>query len=348
MKKLTRILSIILLLSMVFSLAACGGNPAATPTPVNSENTNVSADPAQSAAPTTKIKWSIGSSSSSSAPYNCAVMVANFVTENQDWLSIDAQVTAGFNENAYLAATGEVTLGMITAADLLYAYRQTGNFEGASELGNLRRVCLYGLDYGHQVVRADSDIESLEDLNGKKLNINTPSSSTAARNRALIEALGNEESDYQIFEIATGSSYDGLRDKVFDSTWNGYEIGNAKLIELASSVPVRLLPIDQVTFDKFNELLDGTLGYGAIPANTYNGQTEDVPTWIGYNMLCTSVDTPEEEVYQFMKAYWDNIEEVAKLNNSFAALTLDMAAFGPQEVPLHPGAERYLKEKGLI
>lgn len=352
MKKFKRAAPMILALSLVLCiLGGCAPSgtgasttaPSAPPSTTAAQGTTAAAT---TAAPAKTFNWSLATSSSGSSPYTLGSIISNVINENQKSVTLSAQVTAGFNENLNLVVDGDANVGLGTCLDLSQAYTQTKGFEDA-KFKDIRRISLYSIEFGHQVVRADSGIKTLNDLIGKKLNINTPSSVTATRNRMIIQGMGRTADDFKIFEIATSGAMNGLRDKTFDATFNGMSIGNAAVMELASQIPVNLIDIPQDVFEKFNQAAGGAFGYGVIPANTYKGQEQDCHTWIGYNMLYCKADADDDAIYEITKAFWENLDELAAADKGFAALNLDMITFGP-DVPLHPGAERYLKEAGYI
>lgn len=350
MKKLAAMFLAVGLLACI--TAGCGGNggsdsPGSSGSSGTEKPAESAAPPAEGSAPSGEsLKWSLATSSSGSSPNTLGSIISNVLNNNQDAVEISAQVTAGFNENLYLVMQGDANLGMGTCLDLAQAYNLEEGFED-EKFKDLRLIGLYAIEYGHQVCRADSGIETLEDLVGKKLNINTPSSVTATRNRMIISGMGRTPEDFRIFEIATSGAMDGLRDKTFDATFNGMSIGNSSVMELASQIPVHLIDIPEDVFEKFNEAAGGAFGYGVIPGGTYTGQDEDCHTWVGYNMLYCRADADEDAIYQLTKTLWENLDELASADTGFAALSTDMAAFGP-DLPFHPGAERYLKEIGAM
>ncbi len=328
-------------LSMLAGCASSG-----TPATSGPAGTSTDTSAASSSAPAKAMNWSLATSSSGSSPYMLGSIISNVVNEHQDKVALSAQVSAGFNENLNLVTDGDAKVGLGTCLDLALAYTQKEGFED-EKFKKLRRISLYSIEYGHQIVRADSGIKTLNDLVGKKVNINTPSSVTATRNKMLIAGMDRTLDEFKIFEIATSGAMDGLRDKTFDATFNGMSVGNSSVTELASQIPVNLLDVPQDVFDKFNELAGGAFGYGVIPAGSYNGQDADCHTWVGYNMLYCRDDADEEAIYQITKAFWENLQELAIADTGFAILSEDMITFGP-DIPLHPGAERYLKEAGYI
>jgi TRAP transporter TAXI family solute receptor len=331
MKKLSFLVCALLVTAV--AVAGCGGKDGAEQ---------------KGQAPAKKVKWAVGTSSSGSGPYKWAVGMANVVNKKQNAVEISAQATAGYNENTVLVASKEIVLGQQTANDLYMTYHQKGKFANHKEYGDLRFVFALAVEHGHQVVRADSDIMTIQDLKGRKFNINSPATATSTRNEDMLEAYGLSRKDFKIFELTTAETFNALRDKVIDGTANGYSIGNASLVDLSTSIPVRLLEIGEEEFKKFNALQNNTMQYGVIPAGTYKGQDKDVKTWMGFTVLFCHKDADEQKIYEITKAFWENLDELKKVDAGFKLLTKDMALGGAADIPLHPGAARYFKEAGLL
>ncbi|MGI6084211.1 MAG: TAXI family TRAP transporter solute-binding subunit [Acetivibrionales bacterium] len=353
-RKIYSVLTILMVATLVLSLVGCNppnATPATSSTPASSEPTASSAAPSasQPAAPSKEtVSVALATSSSGSSPYKLGSIISNVINTNQSAVSLSAQVTAGFNENLFMVASGEIPVGMTTAFDLHQAYNENDKYANNPEMKNLRRLGLYAIEYGHQIVRADSDIKTIYDLKGKKVNMNTPASITAARNDMIFKAFGMTREDFTPVEIATSGAMDAIRDRIADATFNGMSAGNSSLFELSNEIPVRLLEIPEAEFEKLNSYVGGTFGYGAIPGGTYKGQDTDVYTWMGYNLLFAHKDTPDDVIYEITKTFWENLDDLAAVDTGFALLKKDMATYGPESVPLHPGAERYLKEVGFI
>ncbi len=292
--------------------------------------------------------WAIGTSSSGSSPYKLGANLAKVLSGKQSAVTLSAQATAGFNENLFLVAAGEIPLGMITSLDLTDAYNGRKAYEGNPQFKKLRRMFLYAVEHGHQFVRADSDIKEFMDIKGRKFNMNTPASITSIRNDNMLAAFGLSRKDVKVVEIATSGAFDAIRDNVADMSANGMSIGNASLMELSSSVPIRLIEIPEDVFPKFKELMAGSVDYGVIPGGTYKGQDTDVKTWVGYNLLFTSADADENTIYELTKAYWENLAELEAMDRGFKLVKPELATFGPQDVPMHPGVEKYFREVGFI
>jgi TRAP transporter TAXI family solute receptor len=294
------------------------------------------------------VNWAVGTSSSGSGPYKWGVGLASVVNKHQNVVKISAQATAGYNENSVLVAEKDIVLGLQTPNDVYTAYHQIGKYANQKKYENLRFCFALAVEHGHQVVRVDSNIKTIQDLKGRKFNINSPATATSERNEALIAAYGFSRKDFKIFELSTGETFNALRDKVIEGTSNGYSIGHAPLLDLSTSIPVRLLEIGEKEFTKFNALQNNTMSYGVIPGRTYKGQDTDVRTWEGYAVVFTHKDADEQMIYEITKAFWKNLDEAKTIDAGFKQLSSQKALGGRSDVPLHPGALRYFKEVGLI
>ncbi|PWV98830.1 hypothetical protein DFR52_104120 [Hoeflea marina] len=293
-------------------------------------------------------RWSIATSSTGSGPYIIGSAIAETMNASQDMLDVSAQTSGGYNDNLNLVAQGQVNAGLTLLSELGDAWRGTGKFEalpGAKEaFAPLRRMFPVTTATFQCVVRADSGIKSFADLKGKKLNINVPATATQAINRNLIAAFQMSVDDFQIMEIATSGSYDAVGNSVVDATCNGQPLPSGSIQQLAASAAVNVLPIPDEVFDRINEAYHGTMLRTTIAANTYPGQTEEVMTFAYPEVLFVSADADEEQVYTATKAYWEGKRPT---NPAFKQITIENATLDV-DPPLHPGTERYLREKGLI
>lgn len=291
-------------------------------------------------------RWSIATSSSGSGPYIIGSEIANTINAGQIELSVSAQSSGGYNNNLVLVAEGTVQVGLTFLSDLVDAQAGQGAFSEMPEgmFADLRRLFTATLTTVHCVVPANSDIQSFDDLKGKKLNINVPATSTSRANLAIIEAFGMKLDDFRIFEIATSKSYTALADGVIDATCNFQPIPSASIQQLAATLPVRILPMEQAILDKVNETYSGTMTQVTIPGGTYAGQDTDVTTFAAPEVLFANAATDPELVHAFVSGYWNGNQPTSA---GFGSLTIEDAAID-LAVPLHPGMEMYLKEKGLI
>jgi TRAP transporter TAXI family solute receptor len=117
----------------------------------------------------------------------------------------------------------------------------------------------------------------------------------------------------------------------------------ASIRDLATSIPITMVAVPADVATKLGPPFVAT----TIPANTYNGQTADVPTLAVVNFLVTHAGVPDDVVYQMTKQLFENLDQMVAAHKAASAIKLETATNG-MPLPLHPGAERFYREKGLI
>ena len=290
-------------------------------------------------------RWALGCSGAGSGPYVWGAWISKIVNKYQNKVVVSSQATAGYNENVELVHAGRIQLGMTIENDLLDAYRGSAQFRGRLH-ERLRKLFIFNLSVVHVVTREAAGIKTLADLKGKKVNISLPAMATRKVSEDLLKAADIGLSEIKKFEMATGSTFPSLQDRVIDATINGYSIGHGELMELANNIKVRLIEVPEDVFQKVNKMRENTFLQVDVPANSYKGQTEIVKTFAFGNVLFTRDDIPEEPVYLLTKAFWDNLPEVQK-EMSFKIMKKEYALI-MTGVPLHPGAQKYFKEAGIL
>lgn len=200
----------------------------------------------------------------------------------------------------------------------------------------------------HTVVTVESGVESYADLKGR----NMASQSAAAGSTQIFDdtlrAYGlNGESDLNIVvRGGPGVGATAVRDRQaigFVATTNP---PTAAVSEVAASLPIRLLPIDDETFAVLQEMNPG-FGRGVIPAGSYPGVDYDVPTLSDDTILIAPATLSDDAAYWIVKTMAENAERIARLGPA-------LSGFSPQIMPnvmvldLHPGARRYYEEAGLL
>lgn len=289
-------------------------------------------------------KWAMGTSGAGSGPYVHGGSIAKILNKHQSVVRLSPQATAGFNENVELVSGGKIEIGQQMAAGLLDAYEGKGAFKGNPHK-RIRLLFPYTLVTCHLVAREASNIKTIEDLKGNKINMGLPAMITRIENEFLFQAANIKMEDIKMFQLATGEGLAALKDGVIDASINYYSIGHGGLLELAFSAKVKVISIPDAVIDQFEKIRGGIVRI-TIPANTYKGQESPVKTFAGSNALFARDDLPEEKVYQITKAFWSNLAEVRK-DPAFKELTQDFAYSEKMKVPYHPGALRYFKEIGL-
>lgn len=293
---------------------------------------------------------SIGASGSGSGPYINGAQMADAANKSQDAIKFSVQTTGGYKDNLGLVLTDKVDVALNTLITLNFAYNQRGNYADspmAEDFKRLRYVFSFGAVPQNVFVREDSGITSLQEIKGTKFNINIPSSFTHGMNLKMLEAADIPLDSFDVGQVATGQVFDEIQNGVFVGGAHVYQLGLGNAQRLSATTPIRYLDIPQDVVTKMNDEYHGLLVPYEIPAGTYNGQDETIKTFGLAQVIFTDENADPEVIYQFTKAFWENLQELQGSNTSFSNMTPELGAklYG---VPMHPGAERYFKEIGAM
>lgn len=256
-----------------------------------------------------------------------------------------AQVTKASAENLNLlqAGRGELAFSLGDAVADAWAGDAEAGFK--EPLKNLRGFSATYNNYIQIVASEDSGIKTLADLKGKRVSVGAAKSGTELNARAIFKAAGLSYKDLAKVEyLPFGESVELIKNRQLDATLQSAGLGVASIRDLASSVKIRVVAVPKEVVAKI-----GSPAYVAteIPANTYTGQTEAVPTVAIPNFLVTQSKVPDELVYQMAKAMYGNLDTLYAAHNAAKAIKLQNALTG-MPIPLHPGAERYFREAGIL
>lgn len=276
--------------------------------------------------------------------YPLGVALSEIYAEKIDGVRSQVQATKASVENLNLLqqGKGEIAFALGDSVQLAWEGNQEAGFPG--KLDKLRGIAAIYTNYIQIVASQESGIKTLEDLKGHSLSVGAPKSGTELNARAIFEAAGMSYDDLGKIEyLPFGDSVELIKNRQLDATLQSAGLGVASIRDLATSLPINVVAVPADVVAKIGAPYVAV----TIPANTYEGQAEDVPTAGVGNMLITSADVSEETAYQMTKALFENLDRLVAAHAAAKAITLERALDG-LPVPLHPGAERYYKEKGLI
>lgn len=335
-----RIVSLLLALVMCFALVACGETKQEAPA--------TDAAPEQTEAAPAK-EWprmTIGGADSTGTMYAAAAAIATTITNAVDGMTIDATTSSGSNENALNVHNGDVELGMCTGDAALNAYNGVGKFADVGECKDLRYIgCVYASTM-NWVALKDSGYTYLHDLAGKGAAVGTGPSASSTETVALLTLEAAGVTDYAATACTLGDAAEGVTDGIYvaGGAYAGAPVG----VQLTASVTKDCvwLALDDSEIDW---LIEKNPAYtkSFIQANTYTGQTEPVQTiGVKAGVICRE-DLDEEAAYQMAKTLYEQAAEMVKGNAFFADMS-DTSFLVDYTIPVHPGAERFYKEVGLM
>ena len=258
-----------------------------------------------------------------------------------------AQATQGSVENVDAVGSGRLESALVQSDVALGAYAGTGLFKGKPPIKSLRAIAALFPESVHIVVRAESPIAGVKDLKGKRVGLGEKESGTLVDARLILEGAGIAEKDvkgdYRNLSLAAAAlSHDEL-DGFF--LFGGYPV--PAISELASTTPVRLLPIIGDIADRLTHKYS-FFSAETIPGGIYVGIDQATPT-IGTRALwIVSADVPDDLVYSITRSLWhEGNRHILDQGHPMGQRIRLQSALQGVVVPLHPGAERFYREAGL-
>jgi uncharacterized protein len=195
----------------------------------------------------------------------------------------------------------------------------------------------------HWVVRQDSGIKTIRDLEGKRFIAGGIGTATERLTKLVLKVYGLEgKVDLPAVDLKEGVDAVANRRAVGFST--GSPFPTPMVMELVATTPIRLLEIGEAEYKTLSEV-DPTYSPTVIPADTYKGVSTDVKTVASPVLMYTTEDMPEELAYKLTKAFWENRKLIAEAHATGKGLDIAGVRFGVARV--HPGAQRYYKEIGV-
>ena len=256
--------------------------------------------------------------------------------------------TGGSVYNINTIREGELEFGVAQSDWQYHAYNGTSKFEEQGKFEDLRAVFSVHAEPFTVVARADAGVTSFDDLKGKRVNIGNPGSGQRGTMEVLLEAKGWSTDDFALAtELKAAEQSAALCDNQIDAMV--YTVGHpsGSIQEATTACDSVLVTVDG---DAVSKLVDENSFYRTanIPGGMYRGNDADTMTFGVGATFVSSAAVSEEAVYAVVSSVFENIEDFKKLHPAFANLDPKEMASAGLSAPLHPGAEKYYKEKGLI
>ena len=276
--------------------------------------------------------------------YPLGVGLSNIYAENIDKVRTQVQSTKASVENLNLLQDGRGEIAFSLGDSVAAAW--AGNAEAGfpEKLDKLRGIAAIYPNYVQLVALAEAGATSLNDLPGKAVSVGAPASGTELNARAIMGAAGMSYDDLGKTEyLPFAESVELMKNRQLDATLQSAGLGVASIRDLSTSVDITVLEIPA----SIAETLGAPYQAATIPAGTYDGQDADVATVAISNYLITHSDVSDDLAYEMTKQLFENLETLVSSHQAAAQITLEGALDG-MPIPLHPGAERFYKEQGLI
>lgn len=276
--------------------------------------------------------------------YPLGAGLANIYGEKIDGVRTQVQSTKASVENLNLLQDGRGELGFALGDSVAMAWEGNTDAGFAQKLDKLRGIAAIYPNYIQIVASTDSGITEFSGLAGKSLSVGAPASGTELNARAIFGAMDMSYEDLGKIEyLPFAESVELIKNRQLDGTLQSAGLGVASIRDLASSVPITVVAIPGDVAEK----LGAPYVAATIPAGTYDGQEADVPTVAVSNFLVSHEGVSDEIAYQMTKQLFENLDTLVAAHQ--AAAQIDMAkALEGMPIPLHPGAERFYREMGIL
>lgn len=276
--------------------------------------------------------------------YPLGVGLSKIYAEKIDGVRTQVQSTKASVENLNLLQQGKGELALALGDSVKLAWEGDPEAGFKAPLDKLRGIAAVYPNYIQIVASKESGIKNFADLNGKSLSVGAAKSGTELNARKIFGAAGMSYDDLSKTEyLPFAESVELIKNRQLDATLQSAGLGVSSIKDLSTSIDVQLVAVPE---DVVNALGAPYIA-ATIPAGTYNGQDADVSTVAVVNFLVTHSDVSDELAYQMTKQLFENLPELEAAHKAATQIKLENATKG-MPLPLHPGAERYYKEKGLM
>ncbi len=256
--------------------------------------------------------------------------------------------TGGSVYNINAIRSGELDMGIVQSDWQYHALKGSSRFADAGPYKDLRAVFSVHPESFTVVARRDANVTTFTDLKGQRVNIGDPGSGQRATMAELLKIMGWTTRDFALAsELKPAEQAQALCDNKVDAIV--YVVGhpNGSIQEATTACDTVVVSVAGPAVDK---LIAANPFYAkaVIPGGTYKGNARDVETFGVAATFVASTRADAETIYQVVRAVFDNLKEFKSLHPAFGHLDPRKMVKDGNSAPLHDGAARYFKEKGLM
>jgi hypothetical protein len=277
--------------------------------------------------------------------YPIGVALAQLYSDNIAGSETTVRATKASVENLNLLQIGRGQLAFALGDSLADAWQGVEDAGFRAPRDRLRAIAGIYPNHIQIVASRESGIRTLADLKGKRISVGAPRSGTELNARAIFKAAGLSHEDMgQVLFKPYAESVELIRNRQLDATLQSAGLGMAAIRDLAAVLPVTFVAIPADTVARI-----GNSAYraGVIPAGTYQGQERSVPTATISNILVSQTSVSDELAYRMTRLLFENLDRLAHAHPAAKGIELEHAVEG-LPIPLHPGAERFYREAGVL
>ena len=276
--------------------------------------------------------------------YPLGVALSKIYAEHMKDVKPSVQSTKASVENLNLLNQGKGELAFTLGDSLADAWKGNVEVGFKAKLSKLRTLAAIYSNYIQIAALKSANIKTLADLKGKRMSVGAPKSGTELNARAILRGAGMSYKDLgQVQYLPFNELVELMKNRQLDATVISAGLGVSAIRDLCASVDCVIVQIPKSVIEK----IGSPYQVGEIPGGTYKGNDANVETATVPNYLVTRSGLPTQEVYEMTKSLFDNLPALQAAHAAAKAISLQKAGKNPP-VPLHPGAAKYYKEKGVL
>ena len=269
------------------------------------------------------------------------------IDEKVDNVSATAEVTGGTVANLRLLAKDEAQVGFAVADICYYAYNGIEQFkkEGKDRYQGLRGIASLYPEVVQVITMADSGITTIDQLKGKRVAVGPAGSGTMVNARLVLGLYDISFDDCKIDYFGWSEASMGLADHNIDAAfiWSG--IPNASVIDLSTLNKIEMVSLTPEAIKKIQSEWP-FFSVVKVPKETYKGMSKDATSVAAPALLVVSDKMSDDLAYKITKLIFENISRFGAAHKRGEDISLE-TAFDGMGLPLHKGAIKYFKEKGV-
>uniref|UniRef100_UPI0040488B05 TAXI family TRAP transporter solute-binding subunit n=1 Tax=Aliarcobacter sp. TaxID=2321116 RepID=UPI0040488B05 len=299
-------------------------------------------------------KYVIATASTGGTYYPVGVGIATIASiklAEKNKVTFSAITSAGSNENIDMLGKGEVNFAILQGLFGSMAWQGKDKYEGNAQT-NLRSISMLWQNVEQFTVKNEyaktGNIKDLQNLYGERFSIGGRSSGSRVSSETIMSSLGIDFNKMDIQYLGYSPSSTALQDGKIDGMTTPSGPPTSAVTNAFASIgndKIKVLDFTSKDLEKISNNYPVWTPF-TIKAGTYPGQDKDINTIAQPNFLAVTKDTPEETVYLLTKTIYENLPFLNSVHKATTAMSLESAIAG-LPMPLHKGAARYFKEKGI-
>ncbi len=292
----------------------------------------------------------IGTAGLSGVYYPVGGAICRVVDRNRSehGIKCSVQSTGGSIENLNNIRQGELDMAFAQSDWHSAAYLGTGVFADQGPNKDLRSVFSLHSEALTLVARTDAEINMLDDLKGKRVNVGNPGSGQRATMDEVMRVKGWGDDFFALAsELKSSEQAQKLCDNQIDAFVFATGHPNGSIQEVSSTCETKIINIDGPEIDKLVEEFS-YYAPATIPGGMYAGTPEDVKTFGVKATMVTSSNVDEELIYQVVRSVFESFDKFKTTHPILSTLSKKNMISSGLTSPLHDGAKRYYKEVGLL